>query len=287
MTPEFSHLFQGEEHQAFTLQGGDNAMLLVHGFPGSPAEMHPLATTLHAQGWTLRGVLLPGFGAQIDTLAQRRVDDWLHAVENDLITLRRTYQKVVLVGYSLGGALATTIAARHQVDALVLFAPFWQIKHILWHSIPMLRYAFPEFKPFRLFKPDFDDPQTREGILAYLPGADLNDPSVRQGILNFGIPMQVINQIRLAGKAAHANAPKITAPVLVVQGTQDELVKPALTQQFIQRFSGSVRYTEVAEGHGLLNTESAAWPMLQSTLIDFLQTHHLGETTWQTTSASK
>ena len=42
--------FTGPEHQAFILRGGEPAALLIHGFPGTPREMRPLAETLHAQG---------------------------------------------------------------------------------------------------------------------------------------------------------------------------------------------------------------------------------------------
>ncbi|MGV2435662.1 MAG UNVERIFIED_CONTAM: hypothetical protein LVT10_12975 [Anaerolineae bacterium] len=52
--------FQGQEHLPFTLEGsGKTAALLVHGFPGSAAEMRPIGDILHAQGITARGVLLP------------------------------------------------------------------------------------------------------------------------------------------------------------------------------------------------------------------------------------
>ena len=61
--------FLGDEHRDFMRQGGPPAAVLVHGFPGTPAEMRPLADVLSDAGWTVRAPLLPGFGAQIETLA--------------------------------------------------------------------------------------------------------------------------------------------------------------------------------------------------------------------------
>lgn len=39
--------FAGSEHEAFQLDGEQSAALLVHGFPGTPAEVHTLAEALH------------------------------------------------------------------------------------------------------------------------------------------------------------------------------------------------------------------------------------------------
>ncbi len=64
-------VFQGEQHADFLIERGEPAALLIHGFPGTPAEMLPLAPILNSAGWTTRGLLLPGFGAQIDSLFQR------------------------------------------------------------------------------------------------------------------------------------------------------------------------------------------------------------------------
>ena len=264
MMPQFSQLFQGEEHQAFTWLGNDHALILVHGFPGTPAEMHPLAIMMHEAGWTVHGVLLPGFGPQIDTLSTRTTEHWLKAINNTITEAKRTCKHIVLAGLSMGGALSIQAAAQHQddLDALILLAPFWQIKHVLWHSLPALRFAVPQFKPFRLFKPDFNDPETRKGILTYLPEADLDDPEVQQGILDFAIPTHVINQIRIAGAQGHAYAPNVKMPTLIIQGTEDELVQPALTRELSKRFSGTVRYTEVPGGHDLLNPNSESWPRI-------------------------
>ncbi|MBE7551008.1 MAG: hypothetical protein HS126_08035 [Anaerolineales bacterium] len=39
---KLAQVFQGVEHQSFTLTRGASQALLVHGFPGTPAEMRPL-----------------------------------------------------------------------------------------------------------------------------------------------------------------------------------------------------------------------------------------------------
>lgn len=46
----------------FILTGGDDGILLIHGFTGSPAEMRPLGCYLHERGLTVSAPLLPDHG---------------------------------------------------------------------------------------------------------------------------------------------------------------------------------------------------------------------------------
>jgi carboxylesterase len=96
--------FRGDEHQPFYWNGGQPAALLVHGFPGTPAEMRPLGTALHEAGWTVYGPLLPGFGPQIETIFERDYTEWIAAVEATLAELQQKHRPVLLVGHSLGNA---------------------------------------------------------------------------------------------------------------------------------------------------------------------------------------
>ncbi len=56
------------EHEPFLFEAGSSRALLIHGFLGSPRELRPLAQELADAGVTARGVLLPGFGADIARL---------------------------------------------------------------------------------------------------------------------------------------------------------------------------------------------------------------------------
>src|SRR5512147_1194374 len=96
--------FDGSEHRSFLWEGSDCAALLVHGFPGTPAEMRPLGTVLRDAGWTVHGLMLPGLGADIASLEQRAGRDWSDAVRQALAGLQQHYSPVLLVGYSMGGA---------------------------------------------------------------------------------------------------------------------------------------------------------------------------------------
>lgn len=272
--PSFAHLFEDEVHQPFLWESGDRIAILVHGFPGSPAEMRPLAEHLHRSGWTVQGVLLPGFGPQIDSLAEKRQDEWFEAVQEALKSARNQYRQVMLVGHSMGGALSIQAAAGLPPDILILFAPFWHLDHILWRALPVLKYIVPQFKPFKLMKPDFSDPEMRANIGQYMPEADLDDPEVQQAIINFAVPVSMIDQIRVAGQRAYKAADSIISPTLVIQGTQDQLVQPEMTRRFIRRFRAKLEYTEVDADHNLTDSANGAWNALCGAIDTFIATHN-------------
>lgn len=266
--------FQGEEHKPFFWNGGARAALLVHGFPGTPAEMRPLAEILHDQGWTVQGILLPGFGADIGTLGRRSANDWVNAVGTALAELGGRRAPVLLVGHSMGGAIAIQAAVRQPVDGLVLVSPFWKLTgggpiRFLW---PLIRRLIPQFKPFRLSKPDFVDARTREGIHQFLPDADLDDPAVRQAIRDFAIPTRLIGQVMATGAASYAVAAGIRVPALVIQGREDRIVRPAYTRDLAGRLGGSVQYHEIDGGHDLLERDQVGWEDVSRLVLAFTQT---------------
>lgn len=263
--------FQGAEHAPFLMQGGKAAALMVHGFPGTPADVRPLADCLNALGWTVQGILLPGFGAQIETLPKRTHHEWSAAVREALQVLRQDHAPTVLVGHSMGGALAMIVAAEMPPDALILTAPFSKIENILWDMMPVFRTFFPEVRPFRLLRLDFSKPEVREGIRNFMPDADLDDPHVQQAIRDLRLPISVFEQIRQVGQRAFNLAPQLKMPAFILQGTHDTLVKPHLTRQIVSRYGGAVRYMEVPAEHDIINPHAPYWSQVTNALREFVE----------------
>jgi esterase/lipase len=54
--------------------------------------------------------MLPGLGADIEKLDQCTSQVWLDAVQQAIEELKRQYRVILLVGYSLGGALVLNAA---------------------------------------------------------------------------------------------------------------------------------------------------------------------------------
>jgi carboxylesterase len=262
-------VFQQPEHKAFVYEGGRPAALLIHGFPGTPAENRPIAGALNAAGWTASGILLPGFGPEIEILPQKTQQDWIAAVQKSIDELNADYGPVICVGFSIGGALALIGAATRKVNGLVLLAPYWRLDTFLWNIFPLFRFFVTEIKPFRLIKPDFQNLNFRAGIENLVPGADLDDPGVQDAIRNFVIPTSIFTELRETGKLAAKLASKINLPTLIIQGNKDRVVTPKMTRRLAKQIPGAVTYCEVDGEHDLLDPHKPAFQTITEAIIDF------------------
>ena len=263
--------FQGSVHQPFFWKGSDRAVLLIHGFPGTPAEMRPLGLALAERGWTVEGLMLPGMGRDISTLHQRRLSDWTGAVACALERLRKDFTTVLVAGYSMGGALAIDAAAKHQLNGLILLAPFWSLGEpwlrFVW---PLIRLAFGRLKPFN--QVDFSKTEVRNSIGRMFGAIDIDDPSVRQALRNISVPLKTIEQVRRLGKRGFRQAAHVTIPTIVLQGLEDPIVPPQRTKRLICRLTNVVEYREIQAGHDLIDSDRSAWVEVRDCIANFVQT---------------
>lgn len=261
-------LFQGEEHLPFYQPTGQPAALFIHGFPGTPAEMRPLANVLYQNGWTTQGLLLPGFGREINTLFDKKYTDWLAYVVSSLESLKQKHHPVILVGYSMGGALALCTSQELSPDGLVLIAPFWRVgrwyHRPIWHVSKLL---------FRTFKPlkgaSFDDPRLRDFLLGILPDLDLDAEETQERLRQVKVPSRLLDQLIVTGKQAGKASAHIQVPTLVIQGTQDTTVIPQNTKALLQKFDSQVSYLEFPVDHKITDPANPYWPEISSAMLVF------------------
>lgn len=262
------NLFAEEEHRPFLWRGEKGAVLLVHGFLGSPAEMRGVGRVLHEAGWTVQGILLPGFGPQVETLLQRRQAEWVAAGRQALAALRQEHDRVLVVGFSMGGAVALHLAAAEKVEGVVLLAPFWQLgrwwQRAIWQGVKQpLRWIRP------LRRANFADPRLRGVMAQMLSGLDVDDPAVQAALRQMPVPVRLLDEILQLGRGAKRAARRVAVPTLVVQGTEDEAVPREFTRQLLPALAGTICYMEVAAGHDLTSEAGAHWPVLARAILDF------------------
>lgn len=269
----FVHIqaFEEPEHLPFRLQGGKPAALLIHGFPGTPAEMRSLGESLNKEGWTAQGILLPGFGPEIATIANRNFEEWVDSIDKALIELKREHSPVLLVGYSMGGALSIIESSRNSPDGLILLAPFWWSKSILQSIIFILRPFLPRyFQPFK--KADFFDPKVRNGIKNFMPQANLDDPEVQEEIRQIKVTSSMFIKLHKMSKLVYKNTESVKVPLVVIQGRQDKVVTPELTKRLLKRFPDqTLQYLEVDAEHDLTNASNSAWNEIENAVLNFAE----------------
>ena len=260
--------FTAPEHQDFVLAGGKPAALLIHGYPGTPYEMRPLADALHAQGWTCRGLLLPGFGTQIESLPLRKWTEWRAACTAALRALSQAHAPLLVVGHSLGAAVALTAAESLAPDGMILLAPFWRTRGPLWTLLPVLKHILPRLTPFKLMKTEMDDPRLRGMIQSFLPELDLEDPLVQQAVREFVVPTGMFDELRLLGLAAWRSASRLDCPTWILQGSGDDTVHPADSRRLARRLGARTVVHELDAVHELPFETSPAFPLVRRLVLD-------------------
>ncbi|MFD1851760.1 alpha/beta hydrolase [Oceanobacillus bengalensis] len=96
--------------------------LVIHGFTGGPYEVNPLADYLKERtDWHIEIPTLPGHGTELD-LKGASYKEWITAAETALNRMRKEYDKIYLIGFSMGGMIAAYLAAKYRIDKLVLLS---------------------------------------------------------------------------------------------------------------------------------------------------------------------
>lgn len=118
------------------------ALLLIHGFASSPAVYREMIHQLTDYD-ALFCPLLPGHGRSFDDFSETKATDWLTFIEKTFDDIAQHYEKIDVLGLSLGGLLACHLAKNRSINQLFLLAPalaLTQASYIPTWMLQLLRY---------------------------------------------------------------------------------------------------------------------------------------------------
>lgn len=204
----------------------DTAVLLLHGYSGTPFEMEFLAEGLKQRGLSVFVPSLPGHDTNFADFQATRFQDWQQKSEELFLRLQKEFSRVVVVGYSMGGTLALSLGARFEPTAIVCIATpvdlqpwkFWRGRDWRLVLLPLLRWITPVVttRPARPASREIAPWKGYEGQTALHPLYSL---------------LRGLRQTR-------KKLGDIQAPLLVLHGKRDRLVHPD-NAWWILRESGS------------------------------------------------
>ncbi len=108
--------------QPYFLPGGPFGCLLIHSLTCHPKEIRWLGTHLNEAGFSVLAVRLFGHATRPEDLYRARFQDWIANVEDGITLLKHLCEKTIVIGISLGGALALIAGARLNIDGIVAIA---------------------------------------------------------------------------------------------------------------------------------------------------------------------
>ncbi|HEY7407014.1 MAG TPA: alpha/beta fold hydrolase [Gemmatimonadaceae bacterium] len=209
-------IIEGAEPIVRERSGAREAVLLLHGFGDTPQTLVYLADELHARGWDVHAPLLPGHGRTLRSFASSRSQQWVGAAREALDYLLARYQRVAIVGLSMGGALAAILAAeRDRVVALALLAPYVELP-------PRLRRLVRHHQLIHVLTPVLRG-NTERSIL---------DPAERARSLGYrAMTPTLARELAIVAERARMALPRIRVPTLLAQSRQDNRLATAVADR--------------------------------------------------------
>lgn len=209
-------------------------VLLVHGFSGSPYELHLLAQALHRRGYHVAVPLLAGHHRSLRELSASRYPDWLasadqalHELWSRLLAQASGPPQVAVVGFSMGGLLTVELAHRYPAATAaspaiaavaILASPLW-LSPLAERGIRALA-RIPGLQ--RLFVPK-------------LSGADVRARDLPPHRLRpLGMPLLALRSMLDLMAQARGHLPEVRQPALLAHGEHDHTVPYACLAAFAQ-----------------------------------------------------
>ena len=251
-----SGLIAGAEPLAPDSPGAAMGVVILHGFGDTPQTVESLARALREHGFDVAVPLLPGHGRTLREFARSTREQWLAAARDAHAAMRARHARVAIVGLSLGGALATIVAADDpELASLVLLAPYLDAP--LW--LRVLSYASPAIAV----------------VLPYVGGDPLRsiqDPEARAKALAYGAttPGLVRELIRTADDARAVLA-RVTAPTLYVQSREDNRITVDVATRAFARITADPKRLELLTGCGHVLTVDYCHERVEALVLEWLR----------------
>jgi len=234
------------------------AILLLHGAGDTPQTLRYLANDLHARGFHVAVPLLPGHGRSVADFARVTADALLDASREHYRGLVSTHTWVGVIGLSMGGALAVTLAAESpEMPALVLIAPYLAMP-------PKIERAAESSWAWGWFSP----------VLASAEGLSILNPDEARQNLAYGIfTVGALRALHAIVRRAFASLPTVAAPTLIVQSRTDNRIDPSVAEGALAKLGAHEKRLEWITGAAHVITVDYGYERVIALAGDWMTQH--------------
>jgi carboxylesterase len=104
----------------FFFEGGKRAVLMLHGFTGSSADVRMMGRFLQKKGYTCHAPQYKGHAVPPEELVHTGPEDWWEDVIGGYNNLKeKGYEEIAVCGLSLGGVFSLKLATEQPVKAVI------------------------------------------------------------------------------------------------------------------------------------------------------------------------
>ena len=191
---------------------GDMGVILVHGYMAAPEEVRPMAEYLYKKGLAVYCARMSGHGTSPDDLATRTWEDWYDSVNRAYVIMKNSYKKIAIVGFSTGSGIALFQAANKEN----------RFSSVISINAPLLLHNFASAASpaVNLWNKMLGKLNIKKGQFEFAPNHPEN-PAINYT----RNPISGVNELKKLMKMVELNIKRITAPVLIIQGSNDPVVK--------------------------------------------------------------
>lgn len=236
--------------QPFFFEAGRRAVLLLHGFTGSSADVRMLGRFLEKHGYTSLAPHYRGHGVAPEELITTNPSQWWADVLNAYDELReRGYDEIAVCGLSLGGVMALKLALNKPLKGVVtMCAPMtMRTTDVMFEGV--LKYA-AQYKKF-----ERKDDATIEREVA----------AIREA----GMPS--LEQLRTFVLDVREQVDELYTPLFVVQARHDEVIDPNSANIIFDAAESTEKQLTWYEEAGHVITLSREKTQLHDHIYEFLQ----------------
>ena len=216
----------------------------MHGFLASPAELRSYGEKLAALGHPVIGVRLRGHGTSPWDLRDRNWKEWLGSVRRGFEIISAFADKVCVVGFSTGGALALRLAAEQPENLAGVVAVSVPVKFRNRNLIfvPVI-HGINKLTKWM---------SSLEGLLPFHP-----NESEHPNINYRHIPVRGLFELRRLVDNMKRRLGDVICPVAVIQGTEDKIVDPKSAKIVLEKVASTDTSLHMipSKQHGILNED--------------------------------
>jgi carboxylesterase len=222
--------------KSIVYEGGQHAVLLLHGLSSSPLEMRFLARALYREGFTAVAPALDGYSAGT---SEKRMEAWLAAAVREFDALLAKYETVSVCGLSIGATLSIALAAeRPATRALILLSvtleydgwaiPWYRfLLNWAWYTPLRHRWRYREGEPYGL---------KNVALRAKIARAMQKDAISEVGPST--ISLSALHEASRLSGDVRRQLPAITTDTLIMHAIDDETASP-LNARFVDAHIGA------------------------------------------------